>query len=167
METNQQKMLTVVGSIFGVLVLYFVLAWSMSFWPFSVELNKQEIFSSELNLTLDSNSLGENVFTKVVAERKKNLQEQVTKKVESFITSANKLLTTEPDAQDKKTLFNQAKESLGKIKTANKTLTDYNEEFFAESSKTASTATLKTDIKKVADEIVTFKENIKNAFNLN
>ncbi|MGA0448008.1 MAG: hypothetical protein ACLTFB_01395 [Candidatus Phytoplasma pyri] len=162
MEANQQKILIGVGSVVGVLVLYFILAWSMSFWPFGID--EQKVYNEDLKISFtDDNSEVTSIYAKTTeAERKKELQDRVTNKVDDFVKAAKKLQpNTEPKEEDKKTSFNTAKTALAEIDKNQKSLKEHADDFFAPTKETASKATLKAEIKAIIDNCNTFRTQIK------
>nr|AAM90654.1 immunodominant membrane protein [Candidatus Phytoplasma pyri] len=164
MEANQQKILIGVGSVVGVLVLYFILAWSMSFWPFSK--SKQKIFTDDLQKITFSTDSEEtnNIFSKTESDRKKQLKDEfIDKKVEKFITFADQLTDPKITEGDKKTSFDLAIESLKKIKSNRDLLVGHDEAYLKVD---ANKTTVQGEIKIIIDECTKFKTQIKTALNL-
>nr|CBI70452.1 immunodominant membrane protein [Candidatus Phytoplasma mali] len=165
MEANQQKKILIgVGSVVGALVLYLILAWSISFWPFSSQ-SKQEIFDDLSKITFSTDLEETNtIFNKVATERKKQFKEGfMDNKVNKFVELANKLTTPKITDGDKKTSFDSASASLKKITDNQKLLVDHNDDFWkADTNKT----TVQGEIKNIIDEYVQFKTQIKTALNL-
>lgn len=167
MEANQQKILIGVGSVVGVLVLYFILAWSMSFWPFGID--EQKVYDNDLKITFtDKDAEVNSIYEKTKeSERKQVLKDRVTSKVEDFVKAAKKLKpNTEPKEEDKKTSFNAAKTALEEIEKNQKLLQEHPDEFFSAANATTSKEKLKTEIKAIIDNCDTFRTQIKTFLGL-
>nr|AXY94998.1 immunodominant membrane protein [Candidatus Phytoplasma mali]CBJ17000.1 immunodominant membrane protein [Candidatus Phytoplasma mali]CBJ17001.1 immunodominant membrane protein [Candidatus Phytoplasma mali]CBJ17002.1 immunodominant membrane protein [Candidatus Phytoplasma mali]CBJ17003.1 immunodominant membrane protein [Candidatus Phytoplasma mali] len=164
MEANQQKKILIgVGSVVGALVLYLILAWSISFWPFSSQ-SKQEIFDDLSKITFENEVAETNtIFSKTATERKKFKEEFIDKKVNKLVELANKLITPKITEGDKTTSYNSAVESLKKITDNQKLLVEHNDDFWkADTNKTA----VQNEIKIIIEEYPKFKTQIKTALDL-
>nr|CBJ17023.1 immunodominant membrane protein [Candidatus Phytoplasma mali]CBJ17024.1 immunodominant membrane protein [Candidatus Phytoplasma mali]CBJ17027.1 immunodominant membrane protein [Candidatus Phytoplasma mali]CBJ17028.1 immunodominant membrane protein [Candidatus Phytoplasma mali] len=166
MEANQQKKILIgVGSVVGALVLYLILAWSISFWPFSSQ-SKQEIFDDLSNkITFGTDAEETNtIFSKTATERKKQFKEGfIDNKVNKLVELANKLTTPKITDGDKKTSFDSASASLKEITDNQTLLVNHNDDFWkADTNKT----TVQGEIKKIIDAYVQFKTQIKTALDL-
>nr|CBI70454.1 immunodominant membrane protein [Candidatus Phytoplasma mali] len=164
MEANQQKKILIgVGSVVGALVLYLILAWSISFWPFSSQ-SKQEIFDDLGKITFENEVAETNtIFSKTATERKKFKEEFIDKKVNKLVELANKLITPKITEGDKTTSYNSAVESLKKITDNQKSLVEHNDDFWkADTNKTA----VQNEIKIIIEEYPKFKTQIKTALDL-
>nr|AXJ14260.1 immunodominant membrane protein [Candidatus Phytoplasma mali]CBI70449.1 immunodominant membrane protein [Candidatus Phytoplasma mali] len=167
MEANQQKKILIgVGSVVGALVLYLILAWSISFWPFSSK-SKQQIFTDEFSkITFDTEVAETNaIFNKTLpADRIKYFKEDfMAKKVNKLVEWADQLIEPKITEGDKKASFDLAVESLGKIKVNQELLAKHDESFLkADTNK----ATVQGEIKIIIDEYPKFKTQIKTALNL-
>nr|CBJ17018.1 immunodominant membrane protein [Candidatus Phytoplasma mali] len=164
MEANQQKKILIgVGSVVGALVLYLILAWSISFWPFSSQ-SKQEIFDDLSKITFGNEVAETNtIFSKTATERKKFKEEFIDKKVNKLVELANKLITPKITEGDKTTSYNSAVESLKKITDNQKLLVEHNDDFWkADTNKTA----VQNEIKIIIEEYPKFKTQIKTALDL-
>ncbi|CAP18237.1 Immunodominant membrane protein [Candidatus Phytoplasma mali] len=164
MEANQQKKILIgVGSVVGALVLYLILAWSISFWPFSSQ-SKQEIFDDLSKITFENEVAETNtIFSKTATERKKFKEEFIDKKVNKLVELANKLITPKITEGDKTTSYNSAVESLKKITDNQKSLVEHNDDFWkADTNKTA----VQNEIKIIIEEYPKFKTQIKTALDL-